>query len=166
MSRVHINLPVRDLEAAIGFYSKVFGTEPSKRRIDYANFRLEQHALHLALVHRPDSTGKDPAFDFGQHFGIELFENGELANWKERIKAAGIRPHLEEEAVTCCYAVADKFWLQDPDGNEWEFWVRQDDNGDTLFLSTEASTCCAPSEPEESTCCIPEPSSDGSCCPS
>lgn len=166
MPRVHINIPVSNLEASIAFYSKVFGTEPSKQRIDYANFRLDEPALHLALVHKPDFTGNDPAFDNGQHFGIELFEDTDLSAWKDRVKTAGVLPHLEEEDVTCCYAVADKFWLRDPDGNEWEFWVRHDDEGETLFSSTEASACCAPAKPEpvETDCCPSTPSTVNSCC--
>lgn len=156
MPRVHINIPVSNLEASIVFYSKVFGTEPTKLRPDYANFRLDEPALHLALVHQPDFTGNDPVFDHGQHFGIELFADAELATWKERVKATGVLPHLEEEGVTCCYAVANKFWLRDPDGNEWEFWVRQDDEGETLYSSSAASTCCAPASDEQV--------STGSCC--
>jgi predicted lactoylglutathione lyase len=165
MTRVHINLPVQDLERSMTFYSKLFGVEPSKVKADYANFRLDDPALHLALVKHPTYTGKDPAFDYGQHFGIELFEEETLKNWKERVKATGILPHLEEEQVTCCYAVADKFWMQDPDGNEWEFWVRTDDEGDTLFNSTSEGACCAPAQPkqEESDCCtLLAPS--GGCC--
>ena len=62
----------------------------------------------------------------------------------DRVAEHVLVPHLEEEAVTCCYAIADKFWLADPDGNAWEFWVRHDDEGETLFSHTQASTCCAP----------------------
>ncbi|MBK8189194.1 MAG: VOC family protein [Vampirovibrionales bacterium] len=151
-SRVHINIPVSDLEQSIAFYSKLFDVKPSKQKSDYANFRLESPALHLALVLRSDYTGKDPAFDFDQHFGIELFDQETLSTWKERVKTAGILPHLEEENVTCCYAVANKFWLQDPDRNEWEFWVRTDDEGETLYSSSTGSesACCAPAE---TSCC-------------
>lgn len=166
MTRVHINIPVQDLERSITFYSKLFNTEPSKLKPDYANFRLEEPALHLALVKHPSYTGKDPVFDYGQHFGIELFDDKVLASWKERVKAAGIMPHLEEEQVTCCYAVADKFWMQDPDGNEWEFWVRTDDEGTTLFSTQSEGTCCAPAQPQEEPagCCVPEPAAKSGCC--
>lgn len=165
-SRIHINIPVSNLEQSIGFYSKLFGVEPSKQKPDYSNFRLENPALHLALVLRSDYTGKDPAFDFDQHFGIELFDEELLNTWKERVKTAGILPHLEEENVTCCYAVANKFWLQDPDGNEWEFWVRTDDEGETLYRSSEGeSACCTPKqETKEESCCVPKAPSASGCC--
>lgn len=155
MTRVHINLPVSNLTSSIAFYSKLFSTEPSKIKPGYANFRLETPALHLALVERADYTGKDPAFDFEQHFGIELFDAESLNSWKNTVKEAGIFPHLEEDQVTCCYAVADKFWMQDPDGHEWEFWVCTDDEGETLSKTTESNGCCAP---------VPASTTSGSCC--
>jgi catechol 2,3-dioxygenase-like lactoylglutathione lyase family enzyme len=166
-SRVHINIPVSDLEKSIAFYSKLFDVEPSKTKPDYANFRLKNPALHLALVLRPDYTGKDPAFDFDQHFGLELFDENILNTWKERVKTAGILPHLEEEDVTCCYAVANKFWMQDPDGNEWEFWVRTDDEGETLYRASAEgeSACCAPKqEPKEESCFVPTTTATSGCC--
>ena len=144
-SRPHISLPVADLDAAVHFYSTVFDTNPTKRRDDYANFRLEEPPLHLALVQEPNLTSNPP---LEQHFGIELFEHNQLRAWQERVVAAGLVARTEE-SVTCCYAVADKFWLQDPDGNEWEFWVRTDE-ADSMHQ--------VPSMPEESTCCAP------SCC--
>lgn len=140
--RPHISLDVADLDASIRFYSAVFGTEPTKRRSDYANFRLEEPSLHLALVSQP---GHQLSSSPNQHFGIELFEDSQLHVWREQVVSAGIVPRIEE-SVTCCYAVADKFWLKDPDGNEWEFWVRTDEAG---------SMYGAPSKPEESACCAP-----------
>ncbi|WP_373530972.1 ArsI/CadI family heavy metal resistance metalloenzyme [Vampirovibrio sp.] len=143
-ARVHINLFVSNLEASVSFYSKIFNVPPSKLKTDYANFRLETPALHLALVHQPGMKSNSVTNGQGQHFGVELFDDQVLNTWKESVKSQGLVPHLEEENVTCCYAVANKFWLHDPDGNEWEFWVRHDDEGETLFSSNEATRCCAP----------------------
>jgi len=143
-ARAHINLTVSDLEASIAFYSKVFNTQPSKLKADYANFRLDTPALHLALVHQANASPKPILNGNGQHFGVELFDDQALKRWKESIQDQRLFPHLEEEGVTCCYAVANKFWLHDPDGHEWEFWVRHDDEGETLFSSNTATSCCAP----------------------
>ena len=52
-TRVHISLPVSDVEASARFYEKLFGQAPTKRKPDYANFRLDQPALHLSLVQSP-----------------------------------------------------------------------------------------------------------------
>ena len=47
----------------------------------------------------------------------------------------------EEKREDCCYAVQDKFWLSDPDGNRWEVYTVLEDIED---VSREAqSACCA-----------------------
>jgi len=154
-SRPHISLNATDLDASIRFYGAVFGIEPTKQRDDYGNFRLEEPPLHLALVSQP---GHQLSPSPNQHFGIELFEDSQLHAWREQLLAAGLVPRIEE-SVTCCYAVADKFWLKDPDGNEWEFWVRKDEANS---MHGEAAVCCAPE------CCVPEPEVQGpiktACC--
>ena len=118
-TRIHINLGVHDLDRSIAFYTRLFGVGPSKVRADYANWRLDEPALHLALVSEPGME-KPPT---GEHFGVELFEEDALDGWRARASAAGVAVRIEEQ-VTCCYAVANKWWAADPDGNEWEFWVR------------------------------------------
>jgi catechol 2,3-dioxygenase-like lactoylglutathione lyase family enzyme len=122
-TRVHINLSVNDLDKSISFYRSLFGAAPTRKQADYANWRLENPALHLALVHVPNASVADA---HARHFGIELFDDRELAGWQKRVEHAGLSVRTEQE-VTCCYAVANKFWAADPDGNEWEFWVRHED---------------------------------------
>ena len=46
-----------------------------------------------------------------------------------------------EENVTCCYAVQNKVWATDPDGNKWEVYVVLD-NDATRHHSTHTA-CCA-----------------------
>jgi hypothetical protein len=57
--------------------------------------------------------------------------------------------------MSCCYAVQDKTWVRDPDGNEWEAFVVLEDNlpetdpcecGDKVAAeaTTPAASCCAP----------------------
>ncbi len=120
--RIHINLSVADLDRSIAFYTRLFGAGPSKVRGDYANWRLDEPGLHLALVHDPAFTKERT----GEHFGVELMDEGDLASLQERVVESGVEVRTEEQ-VTCCYAVANKFWAADPDGNEWEFWVRSED---------------------------------------
>lgn len=150
-TRVHINLEVANIEVSMAFYNKLFRTQPSKVKPDYANYRLEEPALHLALVAKPGKKTKNSS-EKGEHFGIELFDDNELSCLKGHYQKQGLLPSLEEENATCCYAVADKFWMQDPDGNAWEFWVRHDDDGATLYSSNEAESCCAPT-PKTEPCC-------------
>jgi hypothetical protein len=41
--------------------------------------------------------------------------------------------------TTCCFALQDKAWVSDPDGNEWEVFVVLKDN----LESGSAGTCCS-----------------------
>ena len=148
-TRVHISIEVSDLNNSVEFYSKLFQCEPTKIRRDYANFRLETPQLHLALVHKP-GRAKEPGFEQGnnRHFGVELFSDDKLKNWLSSAQTSGLVPRIEED-VTCCYAKADKFWAQDPDGHEWEFWVRSAE-ADTMHGAVESNkqeaNCCAPGQ--------------------
>jgi len=63
---------------------------------------------------------------------------------KNRWEELGLVPR-EEMQTTCCYALQDKAWVQDPDGNEWEvFAVLEDNLGEEASKSADA-TCCTPS---------------------
>lgn len=145
-TRVHVSLEVQDLKKSIEFYSRLFQRLPTKTKDDYANFRMETPQLHLALVLRPNRSLEQPS---NRHYGIELFADEKLKAWLKEAQASGIETRVEEQ-TTCCYAVADKFWARDPDGHEWEFWVRHGEADD--MHSPEPAACGA----EESTCCAPE----------
>ena len=122
--RVHVSLPVAALERSIPFYEGLFGTSVSKHRSDYANFRLDEPSLMLALVQMPKATDDDAGG--ARHYGVELPDRDTLAAFEARAHEAALPVRVERQ-VTCCYAVADKFWATDPDGHEWEFWVRTAD---------------------------------------
>jgi catechol 2,3-dioxygenase-like lactoylglutathione lyase family enzyme len=135
-TRIHVSLPVTDLEASVAFYSALFGTEPSKRKDDYANFRLDGPPIHLALV----ATGAgQPGTDGIRHNGVEVDSAEALAAWRTRLDEAEVTYRVEDDAV-CCYAKADKLWVDDPDGNPWELWVR---TGDAEVMSAPSKPCCS-----------------------
>lgn len=150
-SRVHVSLEVSNLDAAISFYNKLFQTEPSKRQTDYANYRLQNPQLHLALVLKPGRAPEPEGSN--RHFGVELFEDEKLTSWHKAVEGSGLQT-LREEKVTCCYAVGDKFWARDPDGHAWEFWIKREDASAMRDANANASpkntkpACCAPG-----TCC-------------
>lgn len=121
-TRIHISLEVKNLQRSVEFYSRVFNEKPTRLKDDYANFRLEEPQLHLAL--NVNDSAK-PILT-SQHFGVELFSEQELTDWLSKVQASGIAAETEE-GTTCCYAVADKFWLTDPDNHKWEFWHRKYD---------------------------------------
>jgi hypothetical protein len=48
----------------------------------------------------------------------------------------------------CCYAIQDKTWVHDPDGNEWEvFVVLEDQLPEKQNLGQKEAACCAPVQP-------------------
>jgi catechol 2,3-dioxygenase-like lactoylglutathione lyase family enzyme len=144
-ARVHISIEVLNLQRSVDFYSKVFSSEPIRLKDDYANFRLEHPQLHLALNQRA-GAGLKTQGKSDQHFGIELFSEQELSSWFDKVQSAGLQAKTEEN-TTCCYAVADKFWLSDPDGNKWEFWHRKYDVEHTSD-ERKSEGCCP-----ETSCC-------------
>jgi len=137
--RVHISLAVKNLDESLKFYQQMFGQPPTKVRQDYANFRLDQPAIHLAL--EPVDTLEKGAVEgtTHSHFGIELPDLETFGAWRERLRETGAQGRDEEGAV-CCYARAEKVWLTDPDKNPWEIWVR---TGEAEQMHSNKTECCA-----------------------
>jgi len=50
MGRLQLALNVDDIDAAVDFYRRLFGTEPAKRRPGYANFAIWDPPLKLVLI--------------------------------------------------------------------------------------------------------------------
>ena len=69
MSRVQLALNVSDVDAAVAFYSKLFATQPAKRRPGYANFAIESPPLKLVLIENADAAGTL------NHLGVEVAIN-------------------------------------------------------------------------------------------
>jgi len=116
MSRVQLALNVSDVDAAVAFYSKLFRTEPAKRREGYANFAVDEPPLKLVLIENPSAAGTL------NHLGVEVFSTDEVAATQARLAGDGLATATEDN-VTCCYAVQDKVWVDDPDGAPWEVYV-------------------------------------------
>ena len=114
--RVQLALNVRDLDAAVDFYSKLFGAAPAKRKPAYANFAIDEPPLKLVLFESPDATERL------NHLGVEVFEDDAVHEATERIQASGL-PHELEHETTCCHAVQNKVWAHEPEGLRWE-WYR------------------------------------------
>ena len=66
MSRVQLALNVNDIEEAVSFYTRLFGTEPAKRKPGYANFAITEPPLKLVLLENPGQGGTL------NHLGIEV----------------------------------------------------------------------------------------------
>jgi len=144
-SRAHIALAVRDIDRAVAFYGTLFGLEPTKRRPRYARFEVDEPPLNLALneVAGPIGPGHPVA-----HLGIQVQSSAAVARMAERLAGAGLGPRVEEQ-VTCCFAVQDKVWAADPDGNPWEVYVVTDDAA--ALRGSTSETCCTDDSKGE--CC-------------
>lgn len=112
MKRLHLHIAVEDLDRSIGFYSTLFGAQPSVVKDDYAKWMLEDPRVNLAISQRGRVAGID-------HVGVQAETAAELAEMATRLKAAG-ETTFDQEATTCCYAKSDKSWVADPSGVRWE----------------------------------------------
>ena len=141
LSRVQLALNVSDLDAAVAFYTKLFGVEPAKRRPGYANFAIDDPPLKLVLIEGHGQPGTM------NHLGVEVESTALVAAATARLGAAGLAPATEDE-VSCCYAVQDKVWVDAPDGEPWEIYtVRADAEMDPGSLRpadpVSGAACCA-----------------------
>ncbi|MEU4098421.1 ArsI/CadI family heavy metal resistance metalloenzyme [Streptomyces sp. NPDC026673] len=123
MSRVQLALRVADLEGSIAFYSRLFGVEPAKLRPGYANFAVAEPPLKLVLIE--GGSDEDTRLD---HLGVEVESTGQVTAATSRLQEAGLAT-LEENAVSCCYAVQDKVWVTGPGRERWEVYVVTSDVG-------------------------------------
>jgi catechol 2,3-dioxygenase-like lactoylglutathione lyase family enzyme len=136
MSRVQLALNVSSIDEAVGFYSKLFGTEPAKRKPGYANFAIDSPPLKLVLVENPMAPATL------NHLGVEVFSTSEVAAAQSRLASQGLETATEEH-VTCCYATQDKVWVDDPDGAPWEIYTVLGDSDVPVGDLRGADTCCA-----------------------
>jgi catechol-2,3-dioxygenase len=123
-ARVHIALESSNVERSAEFYGTLFGQAPSKVRPGYVKFEVETSPVNLTLNQSPAQPRRTPGVS---HFGVQVKSTDAVAAMKQRLESAGV-PVRVEENVTCCYAVQDKVWVADLDGNAWEVFVTLDNN--------------------------------------
>ena len=117
-SRVHVATNASNVERSLPFYSVLFGQEPTKVRPGYAKFEVAEPPLNFTLNENSQFTQGGTI----SHFGIQVKSTAEVLAAKERFVQSGLTTFSEDD-VTCCYAVQDKVWVTDPDGNSWEVFV-------------------------------------------
>jgi len=120
--KAHVGLNVRNVEESIAFYRKMLGIEPSKVRTGYAKFDVHNPPLNLTLNQAVfDNQGAL------SHMGIQVQETADVLAMRQKWEEAGLLTR-DEMQTNCCYALQDKTWVRDPDGNEWEVFVVLEDN--------------------------------------
>ena len=155
MKRFHIHVGVEKLDEAIRFYTALFGAGPVKRKSDYAKWLLEDPRVNFAVSTRA-KNGMD-------HLGIQVEDEHQLTELRERLKVADMAV-VEEGETVCCYAHSDKSWLKDPAGIPWEAYRTMEDV--QIFASQPeggGSACCTPETKGTPDCCVPSEKT-AACC--
>ena len=149
----HLAINVKNVESSINFYKKMFGIEPSKVRTGYAKFDVQQPALNFTLNEVPFAERGALS-----HLGIQVASTDDVVTMKNEWQERGLTPR-DEMQTSCCYALQDKSWVTDPDGNEWEVFTVLEDN--LSEAKSNDAACCTPtftniegkSEPVAVSCC-------------
>jgi catechol 2,3-dioxygenase-like lactoylglutathione lyase family enzyme len=138
--KAHVSLNVRNIGQSVEFYKKMLGIEPSKVRTGYAKFDVQNPPLNLALNEaRFNERGAL------SHMGIQVASTDDVLAMREQWASAGLYTR-DEMQTNCCYAVQDKTWVTDPDGNEWEVFVVLEDNLPEVS-GVGAGECCGATIP-------------------
>ncbi|MEO8041641.1 MAG: ArsI/CadI family heavy metal resistance metalloenzyme [Acidobacteriota bacterium] len=136
--KAHLAINVKDVSSSIEFYKKMLDLEPSKVRTGYAKFDVSNPPLNLTLNQVPfEGSGAL------SHLGIQVAATEDVRSLRDRWEERGLLPR-EEMQTTCCYALQDKAWVHDPDGNEWEVFVVLKDNLSEEVQTSAEKTCCTP----------------------
>ena len=147
-SRIHLALPVTDLERSLAFYETLLGVAPTKVRLGYAKFEPRDPSVNLTLNRVADGAG--PSSPVG-HYGVQVKSTEAVLAARRRLERAGLATSVQEN-TTCCYAVQDKVWVVDPDGHRWEVFVVLE--ADAPAARNDSAACC-PATPETASaaCC-------------
>ncbi|CAN5789638.1 ArsI/CadI family heavy metal resistance metalloenzyme [soil metagenome] len=166
----HISLNVRDVGKSVAFYKNLFGIEPvkfiegkttihsilrdqlgeksEKPRFGYAKFDVENPPLNLVLNEVDFAEGGSLS-----HLGLQVASTEDVLRARERWIEAGLIT-VDEMKVDCCYALQDKTWARDPDGNEWEVFVVLQ-NTEPVAEACGCGSKVEHSELSTSVCCTP-----------
>ncbi len=138
MSRVQLALNVTDIDRAVDFYRRLFGTEPAKRKPGYANFAIADPPLKLVLFESTEGGTLN-------HLGVETETAGEVDAAERRLKDSGLDTTGVDDTI-CCYASKVETWVTDPDGARWEWYVKTGDAEQLTYepveLGARPTTCC------------------------
>jgi len=136
--KFHVSLDVKNIEQSIRFYSALFDMKPTKLRPGYAKFDAEFPGVNLALQEKGHCCLQGLS-----HMGIRVPSLEQVAATKARLEAAGYKTE-DEMGSTCCSALQDKVWVEDPSGYRWEVYVfRGDIEAESHGAKGEIASKCA-----------------------
>jgi len=137
VSRIQLALDVTDIDEAVEFYSRMFDTEPARRRPGYANFAIADPPMKLVLIE--GTTGGTL-----NHLGVEVETAEEVELAERRLDGSGLETTGIDD-TTCCWATKTETWVTAPDKQRWEWYVRTGDAEQMHHTNLAESTnnCCA-----------------------
>lgn len=137
--RLQLALNVDDLDAAIEFYSRMFGVRPVKVKAGYANFAIAEPPLKLVLF---SGAGEPGTLN---HLGVEVSTADAVSAADARLRSDGLET-TEVADTTCCFAAKTETWLEAPDGQRWEWYVKHADiaefGADAAVTVTSSDCAC------------------------
>jgi catechol 2,3-dioxygenase-like lactoylglutathione lyase family enzyme len=135
--RLQLALNVSDLDEAIDFYSKMFGTVPAKIRDGYANFAIDSPPLKLVLF---EGAGEPGSIN---HLGVETETVEQVAEAEARLSFSGLETTGVEDTL-CCFAEKTETWVEGPDGAKWEWYVKTGDSAqlENVVVGSSVGRCC------------------------
>lgn len=136
-SKVHVSLDTNSLADSIKYYSTLFNMQPTKVKPGYAKFDVDDPAINLTLGESRAATVTGP-----NHMGIRVTTLDEVIAAKDRLEQAGFTT-MDEMGTTCCYAVQDKIWSADPNGNRWEVYIFKGD-AESFGAAPRQNEACTP----------------------
>jgi catechol 2,3-dioxygenase-like lactoylglutathione lyase family enzyme len=145
--KAHIAIRVKDVAASTKFYRQLFGIEPCKVRTGYAKFDVANPPLNFTL--NEAANVQQGALS---HLGIQVESTADVLATRQLWNERGLFTR-DEMKTDCCYALQDKTWVRDPDGNEWEVFVVLKDNLQEKPVAEQACHppgCCTGPD-----CCTP-----------
>ncbi len=161
MSRVQLALNVSDIDEAVEFYTRLFGTGPAKREEGYANFAIADPPLKLVLMEAESARGHGTLGALN-HLGVEVESPDEVSAASTRLSDTGLATEVQLE-TTCCFAVQDKVWVSDPDGAPWEVYTVLADAPAGAGIAGDGS-CCVATVVESERMAAGAPGARPSCC--
>lgn len=167
MKRFHVHVSVKSLPESIGFYSRLFGAEPTLTRPDYAKWMLDDPRVNFAISERGHEAGIN-------HLGLQVDTGEELDALRSQAEAAELGA-VDDRGAACCYAKSDKYWVRDPQGIAWETFHSLGAIpifGEDAPAARADAACCIPlakpaNDAADAPCCVPaaaKTSSGAGCC--
>ena len=78
------------------------------------------------------------------HLGVEVGSADSVVAAERRLSADGLET-TDVAETTCCFAAKTETWLEAPDGQRWEWYVKHADItefGSDAAVVASSSTCC------------------------